>query len=446
MLISLINDSHVQKKVTISGRIYNIRSGKAIIFIEIYDKNIFTPIQIIAFKNKTSLFQKFNSLRFHDYVCVSGIIATSSKNKYEMHALAIKILNSSTETVRYLLQPKKQSAKFLRSIESIRLRVKLYQAIFQIRNEIEKSINIFLCKHNFTNVTAPVITPFDAEGAGEVFKLDGATDFFGKPGFLTVSSQFYAESMAQTFNNVYVFGPTFRADKSKTTRHAAEFWMLEPEWITNNLEEILDFSENLIKYIAKKISEKCLIQLKYCSEYYRFDLTKRINLLIKQNFVRINYSKAIDDLNKFNIKKRLNKQSNLVFGHRISKQEELILCNDIYQNAVFITNYPTKQKAFYMQLNSDNLTVSSVDLLFPDIGEIIGGSLREPIYKNLINHLQKKQLSSDLMKWYLELRKQKYVQTGGFGLGLARIVMYFTGSPNIKDVIFFPRSKGHLQT
>lgn len=341
----------------------------------------------------------------------------------------------------YPFQTKKQSLAFVREREDIRTRLKLYQAIQEVKSSVIQAIHSFFTDHDFLQITAPAITPFDAEGAGEAFQINRSKDFFGKIAFLSVTSQFYSETMAQTFGKVYVFGPTFRADQSKTTRHAAEFWMLEPEWITNKITDICSLAEKLIKFIAQHINSKRISQLSYCGKFFKIDLLKRVQNLFNSNFESIEYKDAIKIINQIS-KAPINSSKYLSFGDKINKEHETTLSSVAFQAPVFITNYPSVQKAFYMDQSSNSHTAKCVDLLLPGVGEILGGSIRTASYEQLIKQIKDKKMSTENLDWYIALRRLKYVQTGGFGLGVSRLVMYLTGATNIKDVISFSRAQG----
>ena len=352
----------------------------------------------------------------------------------------------------YPLQKKKHSFEYLRTISHIRPRANTFQAVFRVRSVLAYAIHKFFQERGFVYVNTPLITGSDAEGAGEMFNVnsfdlnnipkdkdgnvDFSKDFFGKPAHLTVSGQLNAETFAEAFCNVYTFGPTFRAENSNTVKHAAEFWMVEPEICFADLKDDMDLAEDMIKYIFNYVLENCPEEMQFFNKFIDNGLLDRLNHVISSDFARVTYTEAIAELEKHNDEF----EYKVSWGVDLQTEHERYLCEKIYKKPVFVTDYPMDIKAFYMKQNPDGKTVAAADLLAPGIGEIIGGSQREENYDKLLSRMKELNMDIDGYDWYLDLRKYGSVDHAGFGLGFERALMYLTGMQNIRDVIPFPRT------
>lgn len=352
----------------------------------------------------------------------------------------------------YPIQPKKHSLEFLRTIQHLRPRTNTFQAVFRVRSLAAFAIHKFFQENGFIYVHTPIITGSDAEGAGEMFrvttidplsppltddgKIDYSKDFFGKSTNLTVSGQLYGETFAQAFKNIYTFGPTFRAEDSNTTRHAAEFWMIEPEMAFCDLEGDMEWAEKMLKYIFSYILENAKEELEFFNKQFDNGLIERLTSIVNSDFGRITYTDAITELEKHNDKF----EYKVSWGCDLQTEHERYLTEEIFKKPVFVTHYPKDIKAFYMKLDEDGKTVAAVDCLVPGIGEIIGGSQREDDYDKLIKRMDEMKLDKTQYDFYLDLRKYGTTVHSGFGLGFERLIMYLTGIPNIRDVIPYPRT------
>ena len=357
------------------------------------------------------------------------------------------IVISGNSSPEYPLQNKRHSMEFLREIAHLRPRTNTFNAVFRVRSTISYAIHEFLHKRGFVYIHTPIITSSDCEGAGEMFRVttldklddDVSKDFFGKKTGLTVSGQLSAECMAMAFSNVYTFGPTFRAENSHTTRHAAEFWMIEPEMAFCDLNQDMDVAEELIKYVINTVLKDCKEEIEFFNKFIDNGLVERLTNIINSNFERITYAEAVEKLKEHNDKF----EYKVDFGTDLQTEHERYLTEVIYKKPVFVTDYPKDIKAFYMKQNDDNKTVRAVDLLVPGIGEILGGSQREEDIDKLKNRMQELGLKEEDYKWYLDTRRFGTCVHSGFGIGFERLVMYLTGMQNIRDVIPFPRTPGN---
>ena len=419
-------DKYNQKDITLSGWVRTVRDSKNFGFIELNDGSFFKNIQIV-FGSELSNFNEVCKLTLSSSIKVTGtfVKTENAKQPFEIHAKEIEILSLSDSD--YPLQKKKHSFEYLRTISHLRPRANTFNATFRVRSTLAYAIHKFFQERGFVYVNTPLITGSDAEGAGEMFnvnsfdlsnvpktedgQVDFSKDFFGKPAHLTVSGQLNAETFAEAFRNVYTFGPTFRAEDSNTVKHAAEFWMIEPEI---NCPEEMEFFNNFIDK----------------------DLLDRLNHVINSDFARVTYTDAIKELEKYNDKF----EYKVSWGIDLQTEHERFLCEQIYKKPVFVTDYPKDIKAFYMKLNPDGKTVAASDLLVPGIGEIIGGSQREEDYNKLLNRMKELNMPIENYDWYLDLRKYGSCVHSGFGLGFERAIMYLTGMQNIRDVIPFPRT------
>ena len=378
------------------------------------------------------------------------ILTPESKQPFEIQANNIEIENLSDST--YPLQKKKHSFEYLRTISHLRPRANTFQAVFRVRSVLAYAIHKFFQERGFVYVNTPLITGSDAEGAGEMFNVnsfdlnnipkdkdgnvDFLKDFFGKPAHLTVSGQLNAETFAEAFCNVYTFGPTFRAENSNTVKHAAEFWMVEPEICFADLKDDMDLAEDMIKYIFNYVLENCPEEMEFFNKFIDNGLLDRLNHVISSDFARVTYTEAITELEKHNDEF----EYKVSWGVDLQTEHERYLCEKIYKKPVFVTDYPMDIKAFYMKQNPDGKTVAATDLLVPGIGEIIGGSQREENYDKLLRRMKDLNMPIEEYDWYLDLRKYGSCNHAGFGLGFERAIMYLTGMQNIRDVIPFPRT------
>lgn len=442
---------YTNNEITIGGWVKTIRASKNFGFIEINDGSFFKGVQVI-FNDTLNNFAEIEKLGIGTSLIIKGEILETPLNKqpFEIKAGSIQIEGKCPLT--YQLQKKRHSFEYLRTIAHLRPRTNTFSAVFRVRSLISFAIHKFFNDKNFVYVHTPIITGSDCEGAGEMFKIstlnfdniqkddtgniDYSKDFFGKETNLTVSGQLSVETFAMAFRNVYTFGPTFRAENSNTTRHAAEFWMIEPEMAFATLSENMEIAEELLKYIIKYVLENAKEEMEFFNNFVDKTLLERLNNILENEFAKITYTQAVDILKnsgaKFNY--------DVEWGIDLQTEHERYLTEEIYKKPVFVTDYPKDIKAFYMKLNEDNKTVSAMDLLVPNIGEIIGGSQREDDEEKLIGRIKEMGLNEEDYWWYLELRKYGSVRHSGFGLGFERCVMYITGMANIRDVIPFPRT------
>ena len=439
------------KEITLEGWVRTVRASKNFGFIELNDGSFFKNIQIVISDNLDN-FKELSKLTISSSIKVTGtfVITKNSKQPFEIQATNIEIYNVCDN--EYPLQKKRHTFEYLRTISHLRPRSNTFYAVFRVRSVLSYAIHKFFQERGFVYVHTPLITSSDAEGAGEMFnvnsfdlanvpkttdgKVDFSKDFFGKPAHLTVSGQLDVETYAAAFRNVYTFGPTFRAENSNTVKHAAEFWMIEPEISFADLSDDMDLAEEMIKYIFSYVIEHCPEEMQFFNKFIDNGLLERLNHVINSDFARITYTDSIKELEKHNDEFEFK----VSWGIDLQTEHERYLCEKIFNKPVFVTDYPKDIKAFYMKQNPDGKTVAAADLLAPGIGEIIGGSQREENYDKLINRM--KELNMDLKEylWYLDLRKYGSVEHSGFGLGFERALMYLTGMQNIRDVIPFPRT------
>lgn len=436
--------------IEICGWVKTIRSSKTFGFIELNDGSFFKGVQVV-FDDKLENFEKIEKLGIGASIIVLGELIETPENKqpFEIKATEIKIEGESPSD--YPLQKKRHTFEYLRTIAHLRPRTNTFSAVFRVRSLIAYSIHKFFNERNFVYVHTPIITGSDCEGAGEMFrlttfeldnvpkteenKIDFSKDFFGKEANLTVSGQLNAESYAMAFKNVYTFGPTFRAEKSNTARHAAEFWMIEPEIAFADLNDNMELAEDLLKYVINYVLENAPEEIKFFNDFVDKGLIDRLENIVSNDFGKITYTEAIEVLKKADVKF----EYPVEWGIDLQTEHERYLTEQVFKKPVFVTNYPKDIKAFYMKLNEDKKTVAAMDLLVPGIGEIIGGSQREDDYEALKNRIKEMGLNEEDYWWYLELRKYGGTRHAGFGLGFERCVMYLTGMANIRDVIPFPR-------
>lgn len=451
----LSQENYSDKDVVVSGWARTIRDSKSFGFIELNDGSYFSNLQVVFERDIIDNYNEIAKQNVGASLLVKGkfVLTPDSKQPFELKATQIEVLGESTPD--YPLQKKRHSLEYLREIAYLRPRTNTFNAVFRIRSEAAFAIHKFFNERGFVYVHTPIITGSDCEGAGEMFqvttldldkvassgKVDYSKDFFGKKASLTVSGQLNVETYAMAFSNVYTFGPTFRAEKSNTARHAAEFWMIEPEMVFADLKDDMDTAEAMVKFIINYVLEKCPKEIEFLNKFVDTGLVDRLNNVKDNEFVRLSYTKAIEML--LPIKDKF--EFPIYWGCDLQSEHERYLTEVIYKKPVFLTDYPKEIKAFYMRLNDDGKTVAAADLLVPGIGELIGGSQREERLELLQAKLKDWNLSEEDYFWYVNLRKYGGAVHSGFGLGFERMVMYLTGISNIRDVIPFPRTVGNLE-
>lgn len=443
--------------VTVCGFVKTIRDSKALGFMELNDGSCFKSIQVVFEENVIDNFKDVSKLNVGSAVTVTGkfILTPEAKQEFEIHADSISIEGKST--AEYPLQKKRHTLEYLRTIAHLRPRTNTFSAVFRVRSVLAFAIHKFFNERGFIYVNTPIITGSDCEGAGEMFtittldlnnvpkdenqKVDYSCDFFEKRTSLTVSGQLEAECMAMAFSKVYTFGPTFRAEKSYTQRHAAEFWMIEPEIAFADLNDDMDLAQDMLKYVIKYVLDTCPQDMKFFNDFYDKGLLDRLNGIINSDFAKVTYTEAIDILKNSNHEF----EYKVEWGIDLQTEHERYLTEEVYQKPLFVTDYPKDIKAFYMRQNEDNKTVAAMDLLVPGVGEIIGGSQREERIDILLNRIRELNLKEEDYWWYLDLRRFGSAKHAGFGLGFERLIMYLTGISNIRDVIPFPRTPGSAE-
>lgn len=444
------------KTVEVQAWIKNLRAQKEFGFIEINDGSFFNSVQVV-YDNTLENFERVSKLYLSASIRVKGklVLTPNNKQAFEIKAEEIEVLGDSTAD--YPLQNKRHSMEFLRSIAHLRPRANLFRAAYRIRSLAAFAIHKFFNEQDFVYVHTPILTASDAEGAGEMFQVttldidnpprteDGAVDysqdFFDKPTHLTVSGQLEGETFAMAFSKIYTFGPTFRAENSNTTRHAAEFWMIEPEMAFMDNNQNMDVAEAMLKYVINYVMENAKEEIEFCNQFVDKGLIDRLNHVRNSDFERVTYTRAIEILKeheeKFDVK--------VEWGMDLQTEHERYLTEQIFKKPIFVTDYPKDIKAFYMKLNPDNKTVAAMDCLVPGIGEIVGGSQREEDYAKLEKRINELGLDMDSYTWYMDLRKYGSVVHSGYGLGFERLIMYITGIENIRDVLPFPRTVHHCE-
>ncbi len=445
-------EEYVGKKVCVAGWIRTARISKSFGFIELNDGSFFKNIQIVVDENKLDNFKEISKLAISSAILVEGelVKVDNVKNPIEIHATKLIVEGDSDSS--YPLQKKKHTFEYLRTIAHLRPRSNTFSAVFRIRSVVAFALHKFFNERNFVYAHTPLITGSDTEGAGEMFqvttldmanppltedgKIDYSQDFFGKPTNLTVSGQLNGEIMALAFRNIYTFGPTFRAENSYTGRHASEFWMVEPEIVFADLEDLMELAEDMIKFVINYVLENCPEEMAFFNSFIDKGLFERLDKIVSSDFVRITYTQAVDILLKSGHKF----EYPVEWGCDLQTEHERYITEEVYNAPVFVTDYPKDIKAFYMRMNDDGKTVRAMDLLVPGVGEIIGGSQREERYDVLMDKIREMGLNEEEYWWYLELRKFGTATHSGFGLGFERIIMYLTGMSNIRDVIPFPRT------
>lgn len=442
------------KTVMVCGWVRTIRDSKALGFIELNDGSCFKGVQIVFESDKISNFTEIAKLNVGSALTVSGelLLTPEAKQPFEIHAAQVEVDGQSTPD--YPLQKKRHSLEYLRTIAHLRPRTNTFSAAFRIRSAAAFAIHKFFNESDFVYVHTPLITGSDCEGAGEMFTVttldadnpprtesgavDYAQDFFQKHTSLTVSGQLEAECMAMAFGKVYTFGPTFRAEKSYTQRHAAEFWMIEPEIAFADLQDDMELAEAMIKFVIGYVMETCPDDIAFFNQFIDKGLVDRLQNVVDSDFARVTYTEAVELLKKNNDQF----EYKVEWGTDLQTEHEKYLTEKVYGKPVFVTDYPKEIKAFYMRLNDDGKTVAAVDLLVPGIGEIIGGSQREERMDVLQQRMKDFHLDEENYWWYLDLRRYGGTKHAGYGLGFERLVMYLTGIANIRDVLPFPRTTG----
>ncbi len=444
-------EEFLEHEVTVGGWVRSIRNSKNFGFIVVNDGTFFEPLQVV-YHDGLSNFAEVEKLNVGAAIIVKGkLVATpQAKQPFEIQAEAVLVEGQSTPD--YPLQKKRHSFEYLRTISHLRPRTNTFEAVFRVRSLIAYAIHKFFQERDFVYVHTPLITGSDCEGAGEMFQVttldlndvpkddqgavDFAQDFFGKATNLTVSGQLNGETYAMAFKNIYTFGPTFRAENSNTTRHAAEFWMIEPEIAFADLEDDMILAESMLKYIIKYVLEHAPEEMQFFNSFVDKGLLERLNHVVDSDFAHVTYTEAVEILEKNNE----NFEYKVSWGADLQTEHERYLTEEVFKRPVFVTDYPKEIKAFYMKLNPDGKTVAAVDCLVPGIGEIIGGSQREDDYDKLCKRMEELGLNKEDYDFYLDLRKYGTARHAGFGLGFERCVMYLTGMTNIRDVVPFPRT------
>ena len=449
-------DKYIDQTIEVGGWVRNIRDSKTFGFIVLNDGTFFETLQVV-FHDTMENFAEICKLNVGAAIIVKGkLVATpQAKQKFEIQAESVVVEGPSTPD--YPVQPKRHSMEFLRTITHLRPRTNTFQAVFRVRSLCAYAIHQFFQERGFVYVHTPLITGSDCEGAGEMFQVttmdlnnvpkteegavDFSQDFFNKPTNLTVSGQLNGETYAMAFRNIYTFGPTFRAENSNTTRHAAEFWMIEPEMAFADLQDNMDVAEAMIKYVIRYVLENAPEEMNFFNSFVDKGLLDRLNGVMNSEFGHVTYTEAIEILEKNND----NFDYKVYWGCDLQTEHERYLTEKVFKRPVFVTDYPKEIKAFYMKLNEDGKTVAAMDCLVPGIGEIIGGSQREDDYDKLVGRMEEMGLNKEDYDFYLDLRKYGSARHAGFGLGFERCVMYLTGMGNIRDVIPFPRTVNNCE-
>lgn len=446
-----------EKEITVSGWARTVRDSKAIGFMELNDGSCFQCVQVVFEEAVLQNFKEIAKLNVGSAVTVTGrvVLTPELRQPFEIHAQTITVEGLSTPD--YPLQKKRHSMEFLRSIAHLRPRTNTFNALYRVRSEVAFAIHSFFHEQGFVYAHTPLITGSDCEGAGEMFRvttldlenpprnedgtIDYSKDFFGKPTSLTVSGQLSAECMAMAFGKVYTFGPTFRAEQSYTQRHAAEFWMVEPEMAFCDLAGDMKTAEGMIRAIIRHVLKTCPAEMQFFNQFFDKGLLERLQFVADSDFGAITYTEAVEILEQHKDKFEFP----VYWGCDLQTEHERFLTEEIFKKPLFVTDYPKEIKAFYMRLNDDNKTVAAMDLLVPGVGEIIGGSQREERLEVLTARMAELGLKEEDYWWYLDLRRYGGVKHAGFGLGFERMVMYLTGVPNIREVLPFPRTTGSAE-
>lgn len=449
-------EKFIGKEVQIGGWLRNIRDSKTFGFLVVNDGTFFEPLQVV-YSDKLDNFAEISKLNVGAAVIVKGTLVETSNAKQPFEIQAEEVEIEGVSSPEYPLQPKRHTFEYLRTISHLRPRTNTFEAVFRVRSLIAYAIHKFFQERDFVYVHTPLITGSDCEGAGEMFRVttldmenvpknpdgtvDYTKDFFNKETNLTVSGQLNGETYAMAFKNIYTFGPTFRAENSNTTRHAAEFWMIEPEIAFADLKDDMMLAESMLKYVISYVLENAPEEMAFFNKFVDKGLIERLNHVVESEFGRVTYTEAIELLEKNNDKF----EYKVSWGCDLQTEHERYLTEEIFHRPVFVTDYPKEIKAFYMKMNEDGKTVAAMDCLVPGIGEIIGGSQREDDYDKLVQRMDECGLKKEDYDFYLDLRKYGTARHAGFGLGFERCVMYLTGMQNIRDVIPFPRTVNNCE-
>ena len=445
------------REITVCGWVKTVRDSKNVGFLQISDGSVFKGLQVVFEEAKLPNYRDIRSLNVGAAVVVRGTLVLTPEAAQPVEVNAAQVDIEGASTADYPLQKKKHTLEYLRTIAHLRPRANTFAAVFKIRSAAAFAIHSFFVGNGFVYAHTPIISASDCEGAGEMFRVttleldnvprgedggvDYTQDFFQKSAFLTVSGQLQAEAMALAFGKVYTFGPTFRAEKSYTQRHAAEFWMIEPEIAFADLEDDMRLAEDMIKYVLAYVLEHCPDELQFLNNFYDNGLIERLTAVASSDFARVTYTDAVEMLQQYND----TFEYKVSWGCDLQTEHERCLTEKIFKKPVFVINYPKEIKAFYMRMNPDNKTVAAMDLLVMGIGEIIGGSQREEREEKLRDRIVESGLREEDYKWYLELRRFGSAKHCGFGLGFERLIMYMTGISNIRDVLPFPRTTGSAE-
>ena len=450
------SEDYIGKEITVGGWVRSNRDSKNFGFLVINDGTFFEPLQVV-YGDGLSNFQELCRINVGAALVVRGtVVATpDAKQAFEMQAAEVSVEGASAAD--YPLQKKRHSFEYLRTIPHLRPRTNTFQAVFRVRSLIAYAIHSYFMERGFVYVHTPLITGSDCEGAGEMFQvttldlndiprtaggdIDYSKDFFGKETNLTVSGQLNVETYAFAFKNVYTFGPTFRAENSNTTRHAAEFWMIEPEMAFADLKDDMMLAEGMLKYVIRYVLEKAPEEMAFFNQFVDKGLIQRLEHVANADFAHVTYTEAVELLSKNND----NFDYKVSWGCELQTEHERYLTEEVFKRPVFVTDYPKEIKAFYMKLNDDGKTVAAMDCLVPGIGEIIGGSQREDRLEVLERRMEEMGLKREDYEFYLDLRRYGSVRHAGFGLGFERCVMYLTGMSNIRDVVPFPRTVNNCE-
>ena len=444
-------EKYIDQEITVEGWIRQARFTKNVGFIELNDGTIFKNLQVVVGKELEN-FEDLQKEHLSASLKINGILVktNNAKQAYELQAKSVEVLGHSDE--KFPIQKQKQSLEYMRTIPHLRVRTNTYRAVFRLRSKLAFALHKFFQEKGFIYLNAPLITASDTEGAGEMFqvttqnldkpdldekgKVDYSKDFFGKKSYLTVSGQLEAEDYALALSNIYTFGPTFRAEESNTPRHAAEFWMLEPELAFADYNVCMDVAEEMMRYMIDYVLENCKDEMEFFNERIDDTLIERLTKIKDAKFARITYTEAIEKL----LKADVDFEYPVKWGMDLQTEHERYLSEKIVDGPVFVTDYPKDIKAFYMRRNEDGKTVAAFDMLVPAVGELIGGSQREERYDELVKSMEDNGLKIEDYQNYLDLRRYGTVVHSGYGLGFERAVMYLTGMKNIRDVIPYPRT------
>lgn len=452
-IYNIFEDSqYLDTEVTVCGWVRTSRDSKNMAFIEINDGTTFKHLQIVIDKAQMSEVSDFMKLGSSLKVCGTLVKSAVAVDSVEINAKEITLLGACPP--EYPLQKKRHTLEYLRTIPHLRVRTNTFNAVLRVRSVVSACIHEFFQARRFTYIHTPLITASDCEGAGEMFKVTtigysndykteedyNADDFFGKRAALSVSGQLEGEVAAMALGKIYTFGPSFRAEKSNTPRHVAEFWHVEPEVAFAELPDIIEIAEDLIKHIINSVLEKCPTELKFFDNHFEKGLIEKLQAVVSNDFAIMTYTEAIDILK--NSGKEF--QFPVEWGCDLQTEHERYISEEICKRPVFLTNYPKEIKSFYMKQNDDGKTVAATDLLVPGVGEIIGCSEREADLDKLLDAMQKRDMNLEDYEHYISLRRFGSVPHSGFGLGLERIIMYVTGIQNIRDVILYPRTVGNI--